>query len=158
MKTCFKCGEEKPLSEFYVHKRMGDGHLNKCKSCTRMDTLLRYHQNMQDPHWVDAERERQRIKERRKRATAQMRYFDKLMRDALWRKRHPKKYKAKYCVGNAIRDGRLTRQPCEVCGHPKAQAHHDDYSQPLNVRWLCTTHHAEHHVNERRKLLFQGAN
>ena len=36
-KKCFKCGKEKPLSKYYKHKDMGDGHLNKCISCTRKD-------------------------------------------------------------------------------------------------------------------------
>lgn len=39
--------------------------------------------------------------------------------------------------------GLITRGPCEVCGHPDTQAHHDDYSKPLEVRWLCHWHHQQ---------------
>jgi hypothetical protein len=45
----------------------------------------------------------------------------------------------------AIARGDLVRQPCEVCGVEPAQAHHDDYSKPLDVRWLCRKHHGEQH-------------
>lgn len=45
----------------------------------------------------------------------------------------------------AILNGTLKKQPCEVCGEMKVDAHHDDYSKPLSVRWLCRKHHLAHH-------------
>jgi hypothetical protein len=66
-----------------------------------------------------------------------------------WNRRNPEKREAQVAVGHAIRDGRLSKEPCEKCGDSKVQGHHDDYSKPLDVRWLCPTHHAEHHVQQR---------
>ena len=42
-------------------------------------------------------------------------------------------------------EGKLTPQPCEVCGAQPALAHHDNYAEPTQVRWLCRKHHAERH-------------
>lgn len=54
---------------------------------------------------------------------------------------------AHYDVAIAKRSGVLVQQPCEVCGDPVTDAHHDDYSKPLDVRWLCKLHHrAQHHA------------
>ena len=56
-------------------------------------------------------------------------------------------HKARIQTNHAIKAGRLVRQPCEVCGaDDKVHAHHDDYSKPLDVRWLCPEHHREHHA------------
>lgn len=55
-------------------------------------------------------------------------------------------HEARWKVRRAIESGRLTRQPCEVCGVSPTHAHHDDYSKPLEVRWLCPHHHREHHA------------
>jgi hypothetical protein len=62
-----------------------------------------------------------------------------------WIERNGLKRAAHILVGNAIRGGNLVKLPCEKCGSKKAQAHHDDYAKPLNVRWLCTKHHREVH-------------
>ena len=64
-KVCFKCGRTLPLDEFYKHPQMGDGHLNKCKDCTRNDTRIQYDRNIKDPSFIERERVRGRDKYRR---------------------------------------------------------------------------------------------
>lgn len=61
-----------------------------------------------------------------------------------WAARNYKKRQAQWAVNNAIRDGRMERGVCEVCGD-NAQAHHHDYERPLDVQWLCSAHHGERH-------------
>lgn len=65
----------------------------------------------------------------------------------IWRNRPKNKVmlQAHSKVWNEIKYGRLKQQPCELCGIPQTQAHHDDYSQPLKVRWLCEKHHRAEH-------------
>ena len=65
---------------------------------------------------------------------------------------NPEKRYAKDAIHNEIRQGRLVRQPCEVCGTPNAEAHHSDYSKPLEVRWLCGNKDNRHHLAEHVKL------
>jgi uncharacterized protein YdaT len=63
---------------------------------------------------------------------------------ARWRKENPEKYAAHVTLNNAVRAGKVKKQPCEVCGSTtRVHAHHDDYSKPLEVRWRCPLHHAE---------------
>lgn len=133
-KTCFKCSLEKALSEFYPHPEMADGRLGKCKECARKDVSKNYRSR----RGYYAEYERKRFTER-DRKIAVKRYAVKR------RTTSPEKYRAAYLTSNAIRDGRLIRKPCEVCEKIKSEAHHEDYSKPFDVVWLCRKHHLERH-------------
>ena len=55
------------------------------------------------------------------------------------------KNRARILCKTAIESGKLVRQPCEKCGEARTDAHHDDYTMPLNVRWLCKKCHGIEH-------------
>lgn len=129
-KECFKCGEIKPLSDFYKHKQMADGHVNKCKACNKNDVRIHRFKNIEKIQEYDRSRGN--------------RQDNKYLKE--YRKKYPKKYKAQCMVNNQKRAGNLFPMPCEVCGIDKSVAHHDDYDKPLNVRWLCQHHHKEWHA------------
>ena len=71
----------------------------------------------------------------------------------VYRQQNPEIRKAHQLVAKAIRQKVLIKQPCEVCGTTcNINAHHDDYSLPLSVRWLCVKHHCEHHAKENAQI------
>lgn len=63
--------------------------------------------------------------------------------------RHPEKRAARGAVSSAVQRGTLKKQPCVRCGAPKTQAHHHDYSKPLDVTWLCPPCHRLEHPHGR---------
>lgn len=63
-----------------------------------------------------------------------------------WRQNNPLKTIAHRKVFIAKRNGTLLQKPCEKCGNPNSEAHHNDYSKPLDVIWLCKQHHADIHI------------
>lgn len=137
-KICRRCNAEKPISDFYKHDRMADGHLNICKPCVTIrvkkhrkenDSVRAYDSWRYQNHPFRKEKSIQRTKE--------------------YRKKYPDRYKAHTALSNAVRDGKIKRQPCEVCGDVKSHAHHEDYSKPLDVKWLCALHHQRlHHLED----------
>lgn len=66
------------------------------------------------------------------------------IRDAERKLNYPEKYAARQKVLIAVRNGSLVKQPCKECGALKVEAHHPDYSKPLDVIWLCKKHHMEY--------------
>lgn len=61
------------------------------------------------------------------------------------RAKYPEKYRARNKTYAALKSGALVRKPCVVCGAEKVDAHHPDYSKPLEVIWVCRRHHVELH-------------
>ena len=131
-KKCFKCGETKPLSEFYTHPEMADGHLNKCKDCARKENRIR---QKESPESV----------------------FKSRLSTC---KKNPTGINARRVVEAAINAGKLVRPNfCSGCGcdnsEHRIEAHHCDYSKPLSVIWLCTPCHrrmdAQRRIREGKK-------
>lgn len=133
-KTCFKCGLLKPLAEFYPHKQMGDGHLNKCKVCARKDVSANRASNIAYVRAYD--RTRAGLPHRRKQA--------KIIAGR-WRRQFPNRRYAQGVLAKAVAAGKVERWPCQICGE-KAEGHHTDYENPLGVTWLCSPHHKQTHA------------
>ena len=174
---CTKCGEEKPLSAFYLsvrrnRKNQTPKRRQPCKTCKK-----RYISAYYDQHF----RRRVKVPPGHKFCPACKRVLavqvfapDAARHDGLqaycrdcwpaymqkWRatpsatqiqraklrrvRRTPegnKKQRARILTFLAIEFGILVRQPCGACGNPKVEAHHTDYTKPLEVQWLCKEHH-----------------
>lgn len=132
MKTCSKCGQNKEYEEFYQQRVNKDGYDGFCKLCKKESTAKNY----------------LLVKPKRK---VQMRsyakdYFQKNKQDwvvkaHIAKAKFPEKWKARQNLRNAVALGKVEKFPCKVCGDKKSQGHHEDYSKPLEVIWLCALHH-----------------
>ncbi len=118
MKECSKCREGKILSEFYRDPVNPDGHKSICKSCWRLLSKLYRHENK------DRLREYDRIRRVENRMAI----------------------KASAKLRKKVELGHMKRGPCAICGKPNAHGHHEDYSKPLDVIWLCQSHHSKLHA------------
>ena len=154
VKTCFKCGEQKELSQFYKHPMMADGHVNKCKECNKKD--VRENRTAKAEYYKQSDRNRADLPHR---VAARKEYQStRGGKEAVARGRkkytakNPHKRKASHVVNNAVRGGKLLKLPCEVCGSTvRIHGHHDDYEKPLEVVWLCAAHHSQRHKQLREQ-------
>lgn len=133
-KKCFKCGRVKDINQFYTHPQMRDGYLNKCKECAKKDVTDRY-RNPRSRKKIKAYERARNQTEHRKQCKIE---YQKKSRES-----SPGKHRCRAIVYDAIRDGRLIKRPCRVCGSRRSEAHHPDYRSPLRVEWLCFKHHRE---------------
>jgi len=153
-KRCKKCELDKPVGEYYRHKRSPDGLEYRCKACSRQASREwnrknpeRHKENLLRWTAANVERKRELRRQSYKRHSAP--YIER----AKAQKEHePEKYRARYTLTNAVREGRIAKPSnCEDCGAAllkrRIHGHHPDYSKPLDVEWLCARCHATRHAN-----------
>lgn len=162
MKNCFKCGKKKKLINFYKHSGMADGYLNKCKECTQLDAMRNRYKKLD--YYKEYDRKRamipHRVAVRNEYQKTEACKHSNMLSKARWTLKNPDKRKAvchKYNMANklkrraqgavarAIDSGKLIRLPCRVCDNIKSHGHHENYSKPLDVIWLCAQCHKDKH-------------
>lgn len=139
-RSCSRCGQTKPLSEFYRDRRKPDGREYRCKKCSNRRARKWQRANpgkvaAADKKWFEQNRERKGRTHKR------------------YRERNREKVRARHELTNAVRDGKLVKPTsCSRCGRAvprqRLEAHHEDYSKPLEVEWLCSTCHGAEHRQE----------
>lgn len=127
-KECSKCGVSYPRTPEFFRRRKDrkDGLNDVCKVCHAA----------YNREW--------KVKNREKIIESRRRYESSDKGKASGnrtRMRHYHKHQARTAVWYALKVGKISKQPCEVCGVDEVEAHHKDYSNPLDVEWLCMKHH-----------------
>lgn len=133
-KICSSCETSLDRSCFYSDTKTPDGLFNTCKLCSKQKWKL----------WYSKNRERQLSKAREYRKTPEWR--EVILKSA--RKMSDKYPQKKICRNETMWariHGILVESPCEICGSVRVEVHHEDYSDPYKVRWLCPMHHREVH-------------
>jgi hypothetical protein len=154
MKCCTKCGLTKPFTEFYRHKGTLDGFNSWCKECNKASAhdSERRAKAENPAAWRAAKRERQNRPARKAHVReyyAQPHVKEREnQRRAAWRAdpANKDKYEARTILNNALKLGKIHKRPCEECSSTEwVDGHHEDYSRPLEVTWLCRSCHGKRH-------------
>lgn len=129
-KKCIKCSVIKTKAEFTIDKRMRNEMGSVCRVCS----------SIYNRKWRKEPKQIRYIKQ-----------WNSNNRDKInksikeYKGKNPLKSQAHSIVQWAIKKGRLTKMPCLICDDTQSEAHHEDYSLPLDVLWLCKKHHKERH-------------
>ena len=155
-KTCFKCNEERPLSEFYKHKMMADGHLNKCKACAKQDARSHREQNLERVQDYDRARGMlpHRVKARAEYAKTDAYKASQSKANAKYRDNNKDKRRTVKLACQRSRDaGKHSRTPPWLTKEDKAAIK----SKYAEARWMTARTGIKHHVDHIVPLLGKQA-
>lgn len=165
MRTCKKCGETKPITEFYKH---GDYYATQCKDCAReysrnytrehREERLKYLKEYYHSHKEQAREYKRKWEEKNRdwknecaRKCSKEHKEQLLEKQRKYRKENPEKMRAQSLVNSYVQSGKLNKPlKCESCGaEGYVEAHHSDYSKPLDVMWVCKKCHRK--LDDKRR-------
>jgi hypothetical protein len=153
MKKCNKCFEVKPLVDFYTHPKSSDGHLGKCKECSKV--LSRENRLANVKYYRDYDKFRfendPRVLKRNQiyAKSDQGKLVNNILKKK-WINKNPVARASHVILGNAVKYGKIDKpNNCSCCGNftpsRKLHAHHHDYAKPLDVTWVCVQCHTNIH-------------
>lgn len=173
-KICIKCKRGHTLGSFYRNNKNKDGLHSWCVDCCREANLKRYDAKRWKEYYEKDKKRRDEYQisyyaKNRERVSARCHAYNQKNRahqnelHVKWKKNNPMAVKAHNLVYEALKKGTLTKLPfCEICNRNGfVESHHEDYSYPLNVLWICRSHHRRHHrgnhpeLSEKIKKLYQ---
>jgi len=151
-KTCFKCQCVKPLSEFYRHKMMADGHLNKCKECAKADVRKHREENLERVQEYDRSRGMlpHRVAARAKYEKTDAYKASQRKSQARYRAENKEKRRTIKLVCQRARDAsKHSRTPAWLTAEHKAMIK----AKYAEARWMTTRTGIKHHVDHIVPLL-----
>ena len=150
MKTCLLCSSEKETSEFGKDSSTSDGISRYCMSCNRLKGR-RYRESNKASVRTKNKKYRESHKDE---AKVLFDNWSKHNKDKIYasslrsRAKYPERDKARRALRRAVASGKVAKLfYCEECCSDKnIEGHHEDYSKPLEVKWLCRKCHRSLHL------------
>jgi len=163
-KKCTRCHKIKSLNNFNKRKGSKDGHRSDCQTCQRRINLEYYYKNHAKCKLVSRRyNENNKDKKKKFRDSYKKKFPEKVkaimsIATKKWADKNPEKRKAYSEVYCAMKCGKIIKESCSKCGgNNDVMAHHEDYTKPLEILWLCRLCHIVEHKRLRYQRQYRNA-
>lgn len=156
----YKTPEERRAAKLQSQKKYRDSHKHIAQAYRERnkeklkkylhDRYLKIKNSLDKVRLRETARKRREANPEKYRAKDKISYLGRKERITLYKNHNKIRIFARTLINNSIRDGKLKRENCVVCAklyqiNKIGEAHHVDYTKPLDVMWLCKLHHAAWH-------------